>query len=132
MGASNVGRVYLGWGTLLKDRPFRLLVFMALHSRDHDQEPWFGMRHEDLAEFALGLQVAKDGPERDKTLRIVRRHVTPLFALGAIQTTRRATTGGMGVRPVVYRLYLDGPWRSSPFPDREPGRWTPAPDPGEP
>lgn len=132
MGGSNVARVYRGWGTRLKDRPFRLLGYMALVSMDNDKEPWFGLGHDSLAEFALGLHLPIDDDPvgRDRVLRIVRRHVTVLHAAGAIETTRRARTGTLGTKHVVYRLYLDGPWLSSPFADLGDvaGAWTVAPE----
>jgi hypothetical protein len=119
MGASNAIRVYHGWGAKLKDKPLRLLIWMALHAKDDDSEPWYSLgerTHETLAEFALGLQFPrptgdahKDELARDAVLRKVRRHLTPLFAAGAISTKRRAVTTQQGVTAVVYALRLDGP-----------------------
>ena len=127
MGANNVMRVYLGWAASLNDRPFRLLSYMALVSVDGDSEPWFGQGHDVLASTALGLKCPSDNDkERAAALRIVRRHISPLFAAGAIETRRRATSGNLGVTHVVYRLYLDGPGKDSPFPTGRvlPAEWT--------
>lgn len=96
------------------------MVYMALCSLDGDAEPWFSLgssSHETLAEFALGLRIPDDPAGRDAALRIVRRHITPLFMAGAIETTRRAvsTPNGIG-SAVVYRLWLDGPSMAKLFP----------------
>jgi hypothetical protein len=110
MGYQNVMRVYIGWNHL-KDRPFRMLAYMALVSRDNDAAPWFGLGHEALAEHALGLTLPADGAKRDQVLRRVRRHITPLVSQGAIETVQRATSAGRGGEGshVVYRLNLSGP-----------------------
>lgn len=121
MGAQNIGRVFVGWGGQLTDRPFRLLVYMALRSLDRDADPWFGEGHAVLAEVALGLKLPEDPDDwkgRDAVLRKVRRHITPLLTRGAIETRTRAVTvpgRDYGSKHVVYRLFLDGPWKSSPF-----------------
>lgn len=117
MGARNAQRVYFGWGPVLKDRPLRLLVYMALAARDDDSEPWFGRGHAVLATEALGMQLPADEgkpdypAKRDAVMRKVRRHITPLIAAGAIATRTRATSGGdlASGTHVIYRLYLDGP-----------------------
>jgi hypothetical protein len=113
VGFSNVSMCYVNWGGL-KDRPLRLLVYMALLARDGDAKPWCGIGHEQLATMALGLRFPADDDELydehyDAVLRKVRRHLTTLRRAGAIETDERATYGTHGARPARYRLYLDGP-----------------------
>jgi hypothetical protein len=103
---------------------------MANTAMDNDAEPWFSLgrsTHETLAELALGLTFPektgdqlKDDRARDAVLRKVRRHLTPLFAAGAIKTTQKAVTTQEGSIAVVYRLYLDGPPDDQVFPSRRP------------
>ena len=115
MGASNALRIYNTWGRPVDGRPalsnrsLRLLVYMALISRDGDLEPWCGVGHTTLAVMALGLSMPDDPKKADAVKRKVRRFITPLRAAGAIRTERRATYGERGEQPARYRLYLDGP-----------------------
>lgn len=102
-------KVYITYGRVLEDRPMRLLVYMALIARDQDSQPWFGQGHAVLAEFALGMDVPEEPAAREAVMRKVRRMITPLFAAGAICTTRRATYGRFIKKNVEYRLHLDTP-----------------------
>jgi hypothetical protein len=104
VGAANAMRVYAAWGHL-DDRPFRLLIYMALRARDHDAEPWYGAGHEELAEIGLGLKPPQTSRESEAVYRAVRRAMTALHDARAIRTTRRAAPG----KQASYRLYLDGP-----------------------
>lgn len=120
MGAGNALRVYAAWSGILPGKPLAVLAYMALHTRDGDSDPWYGLGHADLAVNALGIDlVAPKGPEgkkkRDNQLRKVRRHITPLVAEKAIETRDRATFGLLGEHHVVYRLYLDGPGITSSY-----------------
>lgn len=115
MGASNALRIYHAWGRdypgrkALTNSPLRLLVYMALVSRDGDEHPWCGVGHTQLAVMALGLTMPDDDKHRDAVLRKVRRCITPLHKSGAIETVRRASYGPSGEHPAIYRLHLDGP-----------------------
>lgn len=115
MGAGNALRVYNAWGGKLSGKPLALLAYMALHSRDGDSDPWYGLGHADLAVHVFGIDLKShiDPRKRDVQLRKVRRHVTPLFLAKAIETKDRATYGLLGEHHVVYRLFLDGPGISS-------------------
>jgi hypothetical protein len=116
MGYRNVARVYNGWGGALPGEALATLAYMALHSRDEDQDPWYGLGHEDLAVHRFGLKMLDEGDKkRDNQMRHVRRHITTLLDKRAIETKKRATYGLLGTRHVVYRLYLDGPGISSAF-----------------
>jgi hypothetical protein len=114
VGAANVLRVYHSWRRHLDDRPFCLLAYMALIARDQDAEPWFGQGHAALAELALGMDVPTEAKQRDAVLRKVRRHITPLFAAGAICTRKRARYGRYVKSQVQYRLHLDAPCDCEP------------------
>lgn len=106
MGASNALSAYLVYGSVLGDRALRVLAYMALVARDQDAEPWYGQRHEVLAEFALGRPIKGNAEDDATALRAVRRAITELHAAGAITVKRRQANTG---RPVVYRLWLVAP-----------------------
>lgn len=94
MGAALAVRVYVQWKHL-PDRPFRVLVRMALMALDDDPDPkYFGGR--ELLIDALGLDPAKGTSGRMAT-----RAVSDLVKAGAIERTK---SGG---RRMEYTLTLD-------------------------
>jgi hypothetical protein len=115
MGAANALAAYQLYGATVGDRPLRLLVYMALVSKDKDAEPWCGIGHEQLSRHALGVTVPDLGraTERRRVLRRVERAVTDLADAGAIRTVRRASYGVRGITPAKYRLYLTQPCADS-------------------
>lgn len=97
MGARNVGLAYAKWGHL-EDQPFRMLVFMALSSKDRDERPLFWGGRE-----ALAVGLGRLGSARDPTTeRVVRRNVEALKQAGAITLVQRPHRG----RNAGYRLNL--------------------------
>lgn len=83
----------------------QLLAYMALVSRDDHTKPWYGQGHEALAAFAMG----RTGPITDADVRAVRRAITPLLDVGAIETERRAAPRRDGHTTARYRLRLVAP-----------------------
>ena len=98
-----MSRVYIAWGHL-DDRPFRLLVYMALRARDGDAVPWYGAGHDELASIALGLPMGT-GREHLAGLRAVTRAFTVLHQEGAVTTHRNSRPG----KHARYLLWLDTP-----------------------
>lgn len=97
MGARNIGLVYAKWPHL-EEQPFRMLVFMALHSRDRDEAPLYWGGRE-----ALAVAIGRLGQERERTtIRVVARNVEELVRAGAITKVGRAHRG----RNATYRLNL--------------------------
>ncbi len=85
MGARHVSDVYAQWSHLA-DRPFRVLVYMALVAKDASTEPAYWGGREGLC-IALGL------PETDTSYRIARRAVHDLESAGAIERKYRGHAG---------------------------------------
>lgn len=108
MGASNVIDAYRLWAGRVPPLSMQVLVYMAAVSRDHDAEPWFGLGHKALAEWALGRPqpVADDEPGDPADLRAVRRAMTPLIDAGAVYVMRRASPNRAGHKTVKYGLNL--------------------------
>ena len=96
MGAQLVARVYTYWADL-PDRPFRLLVHMALTVKDATKEPTYWGGREAMAQ-ALGLP-----PHTLATHQTVKMAVRRLVDEGAIQ---RVVFGHAGKRS-EYRLILE-------------------------
>jgi hypothetical protein len=113
MGAGSVALVYARWAHL-PDRPFRLLVYMALVTLDDDDPPRYWAGRELLA-AALGRIVPGEPDPADKTPRAeefrrmraadfqaVKNALRPLFNAGVVVVD--ATPGPR--RNAVYRLTL--------------------------
>lgn len=88
MGAGNVKSVYASWGHL-KDRPMRLLVFMALTALDRDDTPRYFGGWKSLALSGLGRQVPDiiddaTRKEADAIKQDVKRTIQALRHAGAI------------------------------------------------
>ena len=111
MGAANALRAYRTYGAAVGNQSLRVLVYMALVSRDRDSEPWCSIGHEGISEFALSRPLPSYDTTklRKQALRIVERAMTELADAGAIRTIKRATYSRHGVTPARYRLYLDKP-----------------------
>jgi hypothetical protein len=114
MGYANVSLVYARWGHL-PDRPFRLLVFMALRTRDEDDPPLFWEGREACA-AALGRMVpdepvVNDRSPRAEDFRRLRRNdfeavktaIRALTAAGAV----RLDSGGYRGATAAYSLHLN-------------------------
>jgi hypothetical protein len=104
MGAGNVKAVYGRWGHL-PDRPFRLLVFMAVTAKDDGDPPLYWGGRETLA-VGLGREIPDKptqddaSPESERARRTrhaafesVRATVEQLVKAGAIRRTRKAFPG---------------------------------------
>lgn len=107
MGAGNVKLVFANWAHL-EHHPFRVLVYMALTTKDTDQPARYWDRWESLA-VALGRMVPDetDGDEtvrldRQAALRAVNRATAELLNAGAVTLAQRASPG----RNTVYELNL--------------------------
>jgi len=105
MGAGNVKMVFVHWGDL-PGAPFRLLVYMALRSKDGER-PTFWAGRDDLA-WALGKRVptgddAASRRAREAAYQAVKEAIRTLTRRGAITTLERARPG----RNAVYLLRLD-------------------------
>ncbi|WP_143220354.1 hypothetical protein [Actinomadura sp. CNU-125] len=107
MGAGNVKAAFVHWGAL-PGGPFRLLVYMALRTRDGDARPRYYGGREDLA-FGLGRRVPDDdGSEesrkaREASFKAVKDAVATLTRRGAVRVVARARPG----RNAEYELVLD-------------------------
>lgn len=102
MGARNVAAAYQAWAGKLPPLSMQVLIYMALVSKDSDAWPWYAQGHAALAEHALGRRVV------DKAaLKAVERAMTPLLAMGAVVTERKASTRRDGASTARYRLTLD-------------------------
>jgi hypothetical protein len=138
MGIGNVKRVYAQWGTL-PEKPFRVLVWMAAVSLDHDDPPLYFAGRDTLV-FAMGrtLPDADDeasGLQREAAYRALKRVMRTLKSHGAVSVVRRGGSGryatyalclaaqqGVGHRPPIERQG-DG--------DRPPKRVTDHPPEGD-
>lgn len=113
MGYQNMGLVFARWGHL-PDRPFRLLMFMALRSLDEDDPPRFYEGRE-AAAFAIGKLVpeepaAGDESDRAQEFRKARRNdfeavkvaTRALIKAGVISIIEPSAPG----RNAVYGLHL--------------------------
>ena len=91
-------QVWAIWGEL-PDRPFRVLLYMAMRLPDAEESPrWYGSQDE-LA-VAIGDAAAVDGPQRKTVLRRVSTAVAALVDAGALDVLQRAAPG----RRPVYEL----------------------------
>jgi hypothetical protein len=113
MGYANVSLVYARWGHLA-DRPFRLLTFMALRTRDEDDPPLFWEGREAMA-AALGRMVPDEPLRNDRTPRAEDFRRLRRNDFEAVKTTIRALTAAGAVRldnggyrgaTAVYSLHL--------------------------
>jgi hypothetical protein len=95
MGAGNVKAVFVHWAEL-PGAPFRLLVYMALRTKDGDDHPRFWGGREDLA-FGLGRRTADE-----KAFKAVKLAIAALLRVDAIRTVERARPG----RNAVYEINL--------------------------
>jgi hypothetical protein len=102
MGASNAIAAYQLYAGRVPPISMQLLGYMALVSRDHDEHPWFSLGHQALAVHALG----RPAPPTRADVKAVERAVTPLLAVGAIVTDRRAAVRRDGSSTARYRLQL--------------------------
>jgi hypothetical protein len=102
MGASNVLAAYSLYAGKVPPQSMVLLAYMAAVSKDSDANPWFGMGHQALAQFALG----RPAPAGRADIKAVERSIAPLVAVGAIATARRAAPRGEGPKTVRYLLNL--------------------------
>jgi len=129
MGSGNVGMVYARWGHL-PDRPFRLLVFMALVSMDEDEPPMFYKGREAMG-VALGRLIPPapaptDLSERAEQFRKERRAdfeavknaLRQLTKVGVVVCERESGPGQVA----VYSLRLKaGMGKVSPVEQGRPG-----------
>jgi hypothetical protein len=106
MGAQLVARVYRAWGHL-PNRPFRLLLHIALTIKDHTPEPTYWGGREAMAD-ALGLP-----PEEPLSHQSVKRTVRVLVEAGALE---RVLYGHAGARS-EYRLHFPE-WGSDSDPQK--------------
>ena len=102
MGATNAMLAFQLYAGRVPATSMQLLAYMALVSKDSDAKPWCSLGHEALAAFAMG----RPAPIADADVRAVRRAITPLLAVGAIETERRAAPRRDGHRTARYRLQL--------------------------
>lgn len=107
MGAGNVKLVFANWAHL-EHHPFRVLLYMALTTKDTVHPARYWDRWESLA-VALGRMVPDetDGDEqvrleRQAALRAVNRATAELLNTGAVTLAQRASPG----RNTVYELNL--------------------------
>lgn len=132
MGAAHIVKAYRLYAGRVPATSMQLLVYMALIAVDKDEEPWFGMGHDALAQLALGREPGRAG------VKAVERAIGPLFDEGAITTQRHAAVRSDGPSTVRYRLHLDAPaeprqkrrTKQGDFP-RKPGEVPPCSDPSE-
>lgn len=106
MGGSNVIDAYRRWAGKVPPLSMAVLAYMAAVSVDDHAEPWFGLGHKALAEFALGRPqpIAEDEPGDPVDLRAVRRAITPLLEVGAVYVMRRASPNRATHKTVRYGL----------------------------
>ena len=88
MGAGNVKAVLTGWSAHVRDPAFRVLVAIALTTKDDDEPPifWGGL---ELLAAALG----RKPPLTDADLRAVGRAMGQLRKAGAIAQTEHSAPG---------------------------------------
>lgn len=100
MGAGNVKAVYGNWGHLVPDPAFRLLVFMALSTKDDDDPPtcWHAWQ-------SLALGLGRRPPHDDSDRRAVGRAMKQLRDVGAVEGDRRSSPG----RTARHVLLIHGP-----------------------
>ena len=108
MGAGNVKAAFVHWGGL-PGGPFRLLVYMALRTKDGDKHPQFWGGREDLA-FGLGRRVPEERDEvsrkaREAAFKALKDAMAVLTRRGAVRVVERARPG----RNAVYEINLDPP-----------------------
>lgn len=103
VGAANIAKAYGLYAGRVPATSMQMLIYMALVSKDADDQPWFGMGHDALAQLALGREAGRAG------VKAVERAIGPLFDEGAITTQRRAAQRSTGPNTVRYRLHLDAP-----------------------
>jgi len=125
MGRENADAVFARW-VHLPDRSFRLLVYMALRSRDEHRPPQFWGGREELA-YALGRIVPPEPAKNDSSARAeqfrkqraadfeaVKVGLRVLTAADVIVLSRRAG-GGL---PACYNLHLGaGQGKGEPTPE---------------
>jgi hypothetical protein len=112
MGAANALAAFRLYGGKVPPASMAALLYMALVAKDHDQEPSWWEGHEALSEMAFGRKAParEDDPnERRAALQSVSRALAPLFAAGAITTTRHAFGSGGRTVTARYRLWLTTP-----------------------
>lgn len=105
MGASNAMAAFRMYSGLVPPLSLNLLIYMALVSKDSDEEPWFSQGYEGLARFALGR--GRHAALDESDLRAVERGMKPLRDIGAVSTDRHAAARRDGARTARYRLHLD-------------------------
>lgn len=101
MGVANVKAAYALWRGKVDDKPFSVLVYMALRSLDSDARPAYFGGHEELASAALGRL---DDPTGDASQRAVRRCVKHLSDVGAVTLENRPRVGERAVYSLALRL----------------------------
>jgi hypothetical protein len=106
MGAGNVIDAFQLWAGKVPPLSMQVLAYMAAVSVDKDPEPWFGLGHKALAEFALGRPqpLDEDEPGDPVDLRAVRRAIQPLLESGAVYVIRRASPNRVSHKTVRYGL----------------------------
>lgn len=102
MGARNALRAYALYAGQLPATSMQLLTYMALVSKDADEEPWFSQGNEALALFALGRVEPITMPD----LKAVQRSLRPLFEAKAITQDRAPAPRRDGPSTARYRLEL--------------------------
>ena len=95
MGARLVAQAFTHW-THLPDRPFRVLVRMALVAKDTNASPTYWGGRDDLAD-ALGL------PPSEAAYQAVKRAVRQIVSAGAVEIAYL----GHATKRTEYRLTLD-------------------------
>lgn len=115
MGASNVIAAYSLYAGRVPATSMQVLAYMAVVSKDSDDEPWYGQGHMALAQHALGRSVEPCGcVDACRHFRsheeAVRRAVRALRDVGAVTVNRAPSRRRSdGPRTVRYRLHLVEP-----------------------
>ncbi|RBQ21593.1 hypothetical protein DP939_02465 [Spongiactinospora rosea] len=102
MGAGNAKLAFGHYAGRVPPNSMLALVFMALTAMDKDDPPLFWGGHQSIAVNVLGRR----GEYTDADARAVRRLITPLFQVGAIEVYQHASVRRQGSSTVCYRLNL--------------------------
>ena len=113
MGAANAVCAYRLYAGKVPFRSFQLLCYMALIALDRDPAPQYWQGWHDLAVNALGREGEVDEQGRLRAtgpaLKAVESAMGPLFAAGAVTTTRHSSGRRGGEITARYQLWLTTP-----------------------